>query len=235
VGNEVYSMSRPESERRSTPRHDSDDELAEFAGTVAHDIRNPLLVARGNLELVETDDERIDAAHLAIDRAEEILDDLLRYARDGEWTAASKPVELSQLTRAAWETVPTRDATLRVETDRVVSADPGRTRQLFENLIDNAVRHGGADVTVTVDDLSQRPGGRQPDDTGFVVEDDGPGIPPDRRERVFESGVSTAGGTGYGLAIVSRLAVEQGWTVAVTESDSGGARFEFTGVDPLVV
>jgi PAS domain S-box-containing protein len=68
--------------------------------------------------------------------------------------------------------------------------------------------------------------------SGFYVEDDGPGIPPDRRESVFEPGESTRdGGTGFGLAIVKRVAEAHGWTVGVTESADGGARFEFTGVE----
>ncbi|WP_436345739.1 PAS domain S-box protein [Natronorubrum sp. FCH18a] len=79
-------------------------------------------------------------------------------------------------------------------------------------------------VTLTVGDL--------PDGTGFFVEDDGPGIPAEERDRVFESGYSTsAEGTGFGLAIVGRIAEAHGWTVDVTDSDTGGARFEFRGVD----
>ena len=67
---------------------------------------------------------------------------------------------------------------------------------------------------------------------GFYVEDDGVGIPPDERELVFESGYSTApGGNGLGLAIVRVIAEAHGWTVDVTESGAGGARFEFSGVE----
>ena len=64
-------------------------------------------------------------------------------------------------------------------------------------------------------------------DGGFYVADDGPGIPPARRETVFDPGVTTAAdGTGFGLAIVREIAEAHGWTVSVTESESGGARFE---------
>jgi signal transduction histidine kinase len=76
-------------------------------------------------------------------------------------------------------------------------------------------------VTVTVGDLA--------DDAGFFVADDGPGIPPDERETVFEAGHSTApDGTGFGLAIVDGIADAHGWTVRVTDSATGGARFEFS-------
>jgi signal transduction histidine kinase len=77
-------------------------------------------------------------------------------------------------------------------------------------------------VTVRVGDLGD----------GFYVADDGPGIPADRREDVFEPGYSTArDGTGFGLSIVRELADLHGWTVRATESESGGVRFEITGVE----
>jgi signal transduction histidine kinase len=77
-------------------------------------------------------------------------------------------------------------------------------------------------VTVTVGDL----------DGGFYVADDGPGIPPDERDDIFDAGYSTSvEGTGFGLNIVQRIADAHDWSVDVTESQSGGARFEITGVD----
>ena len=75
-------------------------------------------------------------------------------------------------------------------------------------------------VTVTVGDL--------PDGEGFYVEDDGPGIPEDRRSKVFEFGYTDSrDGTGFGLSIVAGIADAHGWTVDLTESAAGGARFEF--------
>jgi len=66
---------------------------------------------------------------------------------------------------------------------------------------------------------------------GFYVADDGSGIPADDREQVFEHGYTTADeGTGFGLAIVDSIADAHGWEAAVAESDTGGARFEFTRV-----
>ncbi|MFC7137933.1 sensor histidine kinase [Halobaculum litoreum] len=92
----------------------------------------------------------------------------------------------------------------------------------MENLLRNAVDHGGDGVTVTVGDC----------DGGFFLEDDGPGIDTVEGGDVFEAGISTAnGGTGFGLAIVSRIVDAHGWSVDVTESESGGARFEITDAD----
>jgi signal transduction histidine kinase len=70
------------------------------------------------------------------------------------------------------------------------------------------------------------------DEPGFFVEDDGPGIPPEERETVFEPGYSTSSsGTGLGLDIVRRVAREHGWDCRLTEGRDGGARFEFAGID----
>jgi signal transduction histidine kinase len=104
--------------------------------------------------------------------------------------------------------------------------DRERVQQLFENLIRNAIDHGGDDVEITVGSL--------PDGSGFYVADNGPGIPSDQREDVFGSGVTTdANGTGFGLAIVKEIVDAHDWRITIVESSSGGARFEISHVNPL--
>ena len=104
----------------------------------------------------------------------------------------------------------------------VVRADERRLKQLLENLLRNAVEHGGGDVTVRVGDLAD----------GFFVADDGPGVPESERERVFETGYTTAeDGTGFGLSIVTDIVEAHDWEIRVTESDGGGGRFDVNGVD----
>lgn len=103
-----------------------------------------------------------------------------------------------------------------------ILADRSRLRQLLENLFRNAVEHGGDDVTVTVGEL----------DHGFYVEDDGPGIPEEDREEVFETGYSTSDeGTGLGLCIVKEIIEAHDWEIRVIEGTDGGVRFEITGVE----
>jgi signal transduction histidine kinase len=93
---------------------------------------------------------------------------------------------------------------------------------LLENLFSNAVEHDDGDVTVTIGDTAD----------GFYVADDGPGIPEERREDVFEAGYSTAeDGTGFGLRIVGQIARAHGWSVRATGSAAGGARFEIGGIE----
>ena len=102
-----------------------------------------------------------------------------------------------------------------------ISTEP--LKHIFENLFRNAIEHGSDSVIVCIGRLSE---------TGFYVEDDGPGIPDDVREDVFEAGhTSERDGTGLGLAIVKRIAEAHGWEVVVTDGSDGGARFEFENVE----
>ncbi|WP_435182564.1 sensor histidine kinase [Halobellus sp. EA9] len=200
------------------------DRLEQFATVVSHDLRNPLNVATGRLDLLreEVDSDHLDVAVDALDRMEELIEDLLVLAREGGQATDADAVDLAGLAGDCWRTVSTAEATLDIRTDERIRADRPRLQQLLENLIRNAIEHGGSDVTLTVGDL---PG-------GFYVEDDGPGIPPDEREHVFETGYSTAEeGTGLGLNIVRQVAEAHGWDVTITESGAGGARFEITGVE----
>ena len=200
------------------------ERLAEFSNVVSHDLRNPLQVAKGRYGLLA---EEVDSEHLAdlgsaLDRMESLIDDLLTVAREGDDALDLEPVDVATVAEAAWGTVETGDAELSVATDRRLAADPDQLQQLFENLFRNAIEHADADAAVTVGDL---PG-------GFFVADDGPGIPAEERESVFEPGYSTASdGTGFGLNIVANIAESHGWEITVTESEAGGARFEITGVE----
>jgi signal transduction histidine kinase len=115
--------------------------------------------------------------------------------------------------------VQTTSLSIEPEFDLSVAADPERPQQLFENLFRNSVEHGGTDVTITVGALEE--------DEGFYVADDGPGIPEEKRDEIFEAGYTTASdGTGFGLAIVAEIAEAHGWEITATESAEGGARFE---------
>ncbi|TKX62235.1 PAS domain S-box protein [Halorubrum sp. ASP1] len=201
------------------------DRLDSFASIVSHDLRNPLNVAQGRVELareVSDDAANLDAALDALERMESIVERTLTLAREGETVGDPEHVDLADVVADSWSTVDTADATLSVETEREVLADPDRLRNLFENLIRNAVDHVGGDVSIRVGDLSD----------GFYVEDDGPGIDSAVADSLFEPGESDSGGnTGFGLAIVQEIATAHGWTVDATTGADGGARFEVRGVD----
>ncbi len=200
------------------------ERLEEFASVVSHDLRNPLALAVGHLELAreECDSTHLDVVADAHDRMDTLTEDLLRMAREGEHVQETEPVALGAFAETCWQGLATADATLRSRTDRTIEAKPSRLKQLFENLFANAVEHGGDDVTVWVGPL----------DGGFYVADDGPGVPADEREAVFDAGYSTSpDGSGFGLSIVRQAAAAHGWEIRVTEGAEGGARFEITGIE----
>jgi len=202
------------------------EQLDQFASVVSHDLRNPLNVVLGRLEAAEQTGEAVHFEKIrgAALRMEEMIDDLLTLAREGQEVGEVEPVALSAVVERAWENVDTREMSLALADDSGrVLADRDRVTALIENLFRNAVKHAGESVTVSVSPI---------DDDGFYVADDGPGIPEDDWERVFEQGYSTGNsGTGLGLVIVRSIADAHGWNVAVTESEAGGARFEITGVE----
>jgi signal transduction histidine kinase len=200
------------------------ERLAEFAGVVAHDLRNPLAVASGSLARYrDTGREEFgERAADALDRMDGIVDDVLALARGGTDIENPTPVSLAAAAREAWGSVPTGEATLTVAGDRTVHGDRGRLLRLFENLFRNALEHGGAgEVTVAETDR------------GFVVEDDGTGFDPAVRESALDAGVSSNDdGTGLGLAIVADAARAHGFEVALADADGGGGRVVFATRDP---
>jgi signal transduction histidine kinase len=169
----------------------------------------------------------------------DLIDDLLTLAREGEEVGDTEAVDLAAITERCWRNVDTDGATIDTRTDRTIRADRSRLQQLLENLVRNSEEHGSTGnrpqagdseehgstndgVTVTVGDL--------PD--GFYVADDGPGIPEAERDRVFDAGYTTSqDGTGFGLRIVEQVAEAHAWNIEVMEGDEGGARFEITGVE----
>jgi len=220
----LIASARDITERRTHEREleKRNDRLNEVASIVSHDLRSPLNVANGHLAIAhDSDDDHLAEVAHALDRMEELVDDLLTLAHEGERVSEIESVDLAAAVEDCWRNVSTTETAPHVDTDLVIRADPDQLRHLLENLLGNALRHGGADVTVTVGDL----------DDGFYVGDDGPGIPEADRETVFDSGYSTAAdGTGVGLSIVQTIADAHGWSVAVTESETGGTRFEIRGV-----
>lgn len=209
--------------KREEQLRQQNERLEAFASVVSHDLRNPLTLLSGSLELAEAtgDPEHFEDAHAAIDRMEGMIDDLLVLARQGDTVDDRQPTSVAGVVEAAWDEVPTADASLEITDERIASVDPDRLRQLFANLFRNAVEHGGDDVIVEFGTFED----------GVYVADDGPGIPEEERDQVFDHGFTTSSdGTGLGLKIVADIADAHGWELAVAESEAGGARIELHGV-----
>ncbi|GGL47348.1 PAS domain S-box protein [Halocalculus aciditolerans] len=229
-----------EQKRRERQLRQQNEELEEFADVLSHDLRNPLTVAQAHLRMAREnhsgESERLQTVDRSLERIDDIVTDMLARARE-ETVDVSGAISLRDVVVDAWETVATANATLDPPDPKWrVRANRSRVRQLVENLMRNsvehgspgppsqaredAVEHGGEGVTVRVRVFD--------DGTGFVVEDDGTGFPPE-----IVSGTSAAESRErgrYGLYIVGTVAAEHGWSVSFAESESGGARVEFTDV-----
>ena len=211
----------------------SNDDLSSFAARVAHDLRSPLGAVIGQLELVELYGEdvppltatAVTSALAAAERMRSTLDDVLAYAT---LTLAPRlqDVDVRAVASAVLEDVAPQvaaaEATVALPDAVVVRTDPTLLRVLLQNLVANALVHAGPAPQVRL--ATRVTAG------GWLVEvhDDGPGVPADLRDRVFEPLVrgSTRSGTGTGLATSARVAEALGGTLTVDDSpDLGGAVF----------
>lgn len=192
-----------------------------FISFVTNDFRDPLAVAQSQLQLAREEARTDHHAEIkdALDRIETRIDEVLTLAREGEQVREPEEVHLSEAAEEAWRIVSTPEASLHIEAETTIHADPDRFHELLKHLFENAIDHGRDDVTVTLGAF----------DRGIFVEDSGSGIPETRRGEVFVPGYTTDdAGTGLGLAIVRQIAEAHGWSIVITESETGGARFEIT-------
>jgi len=195
------------------------ERLDEFASVVAHDIRAQLSAASANLQLASErgDLPELDDVEQALGRIEDILDDVFAVAQHGRSIENPASINLGAVAHEAWKHVETADAAIDIESSQSLAADETCLLQLFENLFRNAVEHGGPAVTVRVGAT----------DDGFYVEDDGPGLPEEKIDSIFEAGVTTADdGMGFGLSIVESIVHAHDWTIDATNGVDGGARFD---------
>lgn len=208
-----------------------------FVSDASHELRTPLTVIRGQIEVLARqrdpkpeDLRRVERLVLAeVDRMGRLVEDLLLLAHTDEVSFLElQSIDLPRFVQELYEGVShtaDRDFQLSRLPAGVLSADPDRLAQALRNLVRNAVEHTGPGglVRLAVSASGER--------IVFAVEDDGPGIPADERERIFDrfhrtdaSRSRAAGGTGLGLAIVSAIVEAHRGRVAVGSSAEGGAR-----------
>jgi PAS domain S-box-containing protein len=223
--------------RAETRGEERGDRLAAIADLLDEAVSEALAGAAAALA-----DEDAAASLSYVDAVLSDVRELARHDEVDERTA----VELAAAVEDAWDALPTGDATLAVESDRELAADPELLARGLEHLLANAVQHGSASGPGRVHpqdgDASEGAGRTEAGpvavtvgamDDGFYVADDGPGVPKQDRDRVFELGYSrTDEGTGLGLGIVRQVADAHGWSVCVTDSEQDGARFEVRNVEP---
>ncbi|MGZ6144238.1 MAG: ATP-binding protein [Myxococcales bacterium] len=235
-GREVRALTRALEQMRSEleERH----ALENFVADLSHELKNPVAAIRASAEVLTEGaaDEPQTARRFALriresaDKLQQLTQDLLSLARlEARGIEAPKAVDLCAIAREAVDAQgPTASARrIRIELSRpegaaLVRGDPVWLRRALENLIGNAVQHSpeGARVVVQIAGEAK----------GFVatVRDEGPGVDPAIRDRVFERFTTTRhgeGGTGLGLAIVRAVAELHGGTAQLRESGAGGSVF----------
>ena len=262
AGHIVAALEQVDTERELRGREQTlkarNDRLDAFTRTVSHDLRGPLNLAFNTLETYQEsdDEEHLDRIEDALNRMQNLIDDLLRLARSGRDIDKLYSTDLGRIAATAWTYVDTADASLDIEETATIAADADRLQRLFENLFRNAVEHGSTSPHSQVREDAVEHGSTSPHsqargdavehgentvtvrvgllDDGFYVEDDGRGVPDDVADRIFDAGFSsTPDGTGYGLSIVRSIADAHGWDVSLDRHSSDGARFEIRGVELL--
>jgi len=225
-----------EQKRRERELEAQIEKLDEFASLVSHDLRGPISIANGYIQQIRlTEDlDHLDEIEAATARMEDIIDDVLELAREKQDVTDPEPVSVDTIAREAWSHTETNGAMLSVEADAQIVADPDRLTRLFENLMRNSVDHGtDSNGEGDAEPLEITVGLTDETSTGATVyvADNGIGIPDAEQGRVLEDGYTTDDdGTGLGLAIVEQIADAHDWAVMVTDSETGGARVEITGI-----
>jgi two-component system, OmpR family, sensor kinase len=207
-----------------------------FVSDASHELRSPLTAIRGQIEVLARDPDpdaeavrRVEAATLIeLRRVERLVDELLALARLDEGAGpALRELDAAAFLREAVAAAP-GVAALGDLAEGTIDADPEMIAGVVRNLVENARRHAGAGGTVVVSSTAIGPRLR------VDVDDDGPGIAPAERERVFDrfhrsdaARARASGGAGLGLAIARGVLTAHGGTIGADESPLGGARISF--------
>ncbi len=220
-----------------------------FVADASHELRTPLTRIRSELEVALAHPPRAgdavnaDLAALRsllddVDALQRLIDDLLVLARaqEADDVEARRPADLDDLLLDEIRSL--RPTAVAIDVSRVSGAqvvgNREQLRRIVRNVLDNALRHAATSVTVGLSE--------GPESITLSVADDGPGIPADRREVIFErfgrvdeARSSSTGGTGLGLAIARDLVERHGGTIAVDADYELGARFVVTLPTPAVL
>jgi PAS domain S-box-containing protein len=219
----------------------SNEELRQFTSIASHDLKSPLAVAHGFMLLLKRqlgDDAKpellmlLDKSLDAVDRLVGLINDLLAFSQAGSAELRMERLDLGQLAAEAVEAVQSdhdESAVIDVGELPVVFGDGRLLRQVFQNLLANALKYVSPGTTPRVTVRSDWDG----EMWRITVEDNGIGVAPDQRQRIFGMferlhGSDTYRGTGVGLAICDKAVRRHGGTIWVDDAPGGGSRFCFT-------
>lgn len=213
-----------------------DSERSDLVATVSHELRSPLSGVKGFVQVMLNrwddlkDDQKklmLRTVHSDADRLSRLITELLDVARidTGRLSIAPRPVDVALLIErcsASVRATTSRPVVVEVEPGTPdIWADPDKFTQVLTNLLENGIRHGEGTVTVTA--APDRDGVR------IAVCDEGAGIEPEKRKRVFTKyWTGGSGGSGLGLYIAAGLVRVHAGTLEIGDAPGGGARIEMT-------
>ena len=230
-----------ELERQRTELERSNESLREFAYIASHDLQEPLRMVSSYVDLLETeygdrlDEEAEKYMEYAVDgarRMKRMINSLLEYSRvhtdADEFEETDVNAVLDDVRQDLELLIDDYDAELSVGELPVVEADRDQIGQVFQNLLKNAIRHAGENGTPEVEVR----GSERDDAYVFAVSDDGPGVPAEQQDEIFDifrkgPSASDAESTGIGLAVVQRIVQRHGGEIRVESPPDAGATFEF--------
>jgi signal transduction histidine kinase/PAS domain-containing protein len=218
----------------------SNERLEQFAYAASHDLQEPLRMVSSYLQLIERryadelDDDGREFIEFAVDganRMREMTEGLLEYSRVETRGDPFEPVDLDAVLADVLDDLQVRieetDAEIAHEPLPTVEGDAGQLRQVFQNLVDNAIDYSGEEppeIEITAE--------RADDEWVVSVRDEGLGIDPEDQERIFEVFQSAqshdVSGTGIGLALVERIVERHGGDIRVDSAPGEGTTFSLT-------
>ncbi len=235
---EGLERSREEVAQRTQELERSNEELDRFASVVSHDLQAPLATVSMYAQLLERrhgdqlgDDRRIvDGICQATGQSRELIRDVLEYSKAGRGELRARPVDPNHLVGEVLELLaaPIHEAGAVVEVDALpgVTGDPANLRQVFQNLIGNAIKFADDSPHVWVR------GEREDGIVRFAVADNGIGMDPEQAREIFEPfhrlhGASHYPGTGIGLAVCERIVEHHGGRIWAESRPGEGSTFRF--------
>ena len=231
--------------RSARARDRLDRERSDLVATIAHELRSPLTGVKGftasmlaNWQRFSDEQKKliIESVHHDTDRLTRLIAELLDVARidTGRLSLRQRPVEVGPAVRRVTDSVHAhsrRPILLDIPEDLpTVQADPDKLAQVMTNLVENAVRHGAGEVHVLAREVTAEDGADldEPRRVSLVVEDEGDGIAPEIRRRIFTKywKHGSTGGSGLGMYVVHGLVTAHGGSVSIGDAEGGGARIE---------
>jgi heavy metal sensor kinase len=210
------------------------DRERRFVGDASHELRTPLTILKAEIELALVEGRSAEELRAALhslgeetDRLTQLAEDLLVLARadEGRLPMAIEHVRASELAQRVATRFATRNEdraglSLQVPDELQVTGDPVRLEQALSNLVDNALRYGAGEITISARSINGY--------SELHVTDEGPGFPPELLAHAFErfsraDDVRARGGAGLGLAIVAAIARAHDGSVTAVNRDGGGA------------